>query len=917
MGVEVTFLAGGPARTGRFAFWRADGPVPGANDEIVVAVPGARGPRRRRVAARVVGVPEALPDLLDPDGDTASHRAWSAAVLTGLGLVARGRLAPGRTAGGVAAWRALPEPAEADWLRRCAAAMPPEAYAVPVAGAGRILLPSPDTLLSACWDALADTLTRTGEPHAAAEYAGIPVRSADRYAGWLDTVDRELGGRVRLVVRVLPPDEPDGPFAAVLAMRSAADPSLLVELADLWRAPAEVLARFGGDAETDVLLALRRAARVWPALAPALAGTTAESLPLSDDDLDALLGDAGEALAAADVDLLWPAELTERGPRIVGTTRRPAATGPAAFGLDDLLEFEWQGTMDGESLTGDEVAALAEAKRPLIRLRGRWVRVDRSMVARLRARRHRRIGAGEALAAALTGVLSTEDGAVDFRADPVLADLVERIASLPTDVATPPDLAATLRPYQRRGLAWLAGMAGTGLGGCLADDMGLGKTLQVIALHLHRRTLHCGPTLVCCPTSLLGNWEREIQRFAPGTPVRRFHGTARDLGDLAEDEIVLATYGVLRADGARSAASADGSAPAGRSLAARRWGLMVADEAQYAKNPLSRTAKALRSVPAVARVALTGTPVENRLTDLWSIVDWTTPGLLGTLESFRHKVAIPIERYGNADATARLAAVTRPFLLRRRKTDPGIAPELPPKTETDQLVPLTAEQVTLYEAVVRDTMAEIETAQGIARRGLVLKLLTALKQICNHPAQYLGEPGPVAGRSGKVAAVDELLDVILAEGDSVLLFSQYVAMCRLLERHLADRGVPTLLVHGGVPVRQREERVRRFQAGEVPVFLLSLKAAGTGLNLTRASHVVHVDRWWNPAVEDQATDRAYRIGQDRAVQVHRLVTENTVEDRVAKLIADKRKLADAVVGGGETWLADLSDAELADLVALT
>ncbi|MGA8114553.1 MAG: DEAD/DEAH box helicase, partial [Actinocatenispora sp.] len=452
------------------------------------------------------------------------------------------------------------------------------------------------------------------------------------------------------------------------------------------------------------------------------------------------------------------------------------------------------------------------------------------------------------------------------------------------------------------GLAWLAGMCTLGLGGCLADDMGLGKTIQIIALHLHRRSLGRGATLVACPTSLLGNWERELRRFAPDVPVRRYHGADRDLTGVADDEVVLATYGVLRRDRAR--------------LAGHRWGLVVADEAQNVKNPLSHTARALRAVPSAARVALSGTPVENRLTDLWSILDWTTPGLLGPLETFRRRVAIPIERYADADTTERLSRLVRPFLLRRRKTDPGIAPELPRKTETDRYVPLTAEQVTLYEAVVRDTMAEIRAAEGVARRGLVLKLLTALKQVCNHPAQYLGEPGPVTGRSGKLAAIDELLDVILAEGDSVLVFSQYVAMCRLLERHLADRGVGTLLVHGGVPVRQREDRVRRFQDGEVPVFLLSLKAAGTGLNLTRASHVVHFDRWWNPAVEDQATDRAYRIGQDRPVQVHRLITEHTVEDRVASLIATKRALADAVVGGGETWLTELSDADLAELVSL-
>ncbi len=287
------------------------------------------------------------------------------------------------------------------------------------------------------------------------------------------------------------------------------------------------------------------------------------------------------------------------------------------------------------------------------------------------------------------------------------------------------------------------------------------------------------------------------------------------------------------------------------------------------------------------------------------------------MESFRKDVEIPIERYANEEVTERLARVVRPFLLRRRKSDPGIAPELPAKTETDQVVPLTSEQATLYQAVVRETMAQIETAEGIARRGLVLKLLTGLKQICNHPAQFLHQPGPLAGRSGKLAALDELLDVILDEGDSVLVFSQYVQMARLIEAHLAGREIPhpaaaaARCLGGG-----RQAMVDRFQAGEVPVFLLSLKAGGTGLNLTRATHVVHYDRWWNPAVEDQASDRAYRIGQDRPVQIHRLVTEGTVEDRIAALLAAKRDLADRVVGAGEAWIGELSNEELNELVSL-
>jgi SNF2 family DNA or RNA helicase len=531
--------------------------------------------------------------------------------------------------------------------------------------------------------------------------------------------------------------------------------------------------------------------------------------------------------------------------------------------------------------------------------------LDPALLDRLRRAPRTRMRTTEVLGAVLAGAAEIDGEMVEVTAEGPLADLAAQVAALGAarePVDPPPGLAATLRPYQQRGLAWLAGMCDSGLGGCLADDMGLGKTIQIIALHLHRRDLKAGPTLVVCPASLLGTWEREIRRFAPDIPVRRFHGGGRHLADLAADEVVLVTYGVVLRDSAR--------------LAEAGWGLVVADEAQHAKNPLSRTARELRSLPAPARIALTGTPVENRLSELWAILDWTTPGLLGHLEGFTRRVAAPIEIYRDPDATKRFAALVRPFLLRRRKTDPGIAPELPRKTETDQFVPLTAEQVTLYEAMVRETMQAIETAEGIERAGLVFKLLTGLKQICNHPAQYLKQPGPLTGRSGKLAAFDELTDTILANGESMLVFTQYTQMATLLRQHLDARGIRSLFLHGGVPVRRREEMVTEFQAGAAPVFLLSLKAGGTGLTLTRATHVLHYDRWWNPAVEDQATDRAYRIGQDRPVQVHRLIAEGTLEDRIAALLEKKRDLADAVVGSGERWIAELSDDELAELVSL-
>ena len=623
-----------------------------------------------------------------------------------------------------------------------------------------------------------------------------------------------------------------------------------------------------------------------------------------------LLGEAAGRLSAAGVDVHLPKELARSlsAQAVVSAAQRPGSDLRSYFDTGSLLDFRWQLALGGETLTEAEMDQIAEATRPLVRLRDQWVLVDEALARKARQRVMQPLTAIDALGAALTGVADTDGERVPVDVNGWLADLRARIAEpdAARTIGQPAALQATLRDYQVRGLSWLDRMASLGLGGCLADDMGLGKTITLIALHLHRQTNPdtARPTLVVCPTSLLGNWQREITRFAPGVPVRRFHAAERDLDNLADNEFVLTTYGTLRIDRER--------------LADLDWGLLVADEAQHVKNPYSRTAKVLREIGSQARIALSGTPVENNLSELWALLDWTTPGLLGTLPAFRARYAKAVEGERDQQATERLSALVRPFLLRRRKSDPGIAPELPPKTETDHPVALTKEQAALYEAFVREMMTQIGGSTGIERRGLVLKLLTALKQICNHPAQYLKENGkqPLVGRSGKLELLDELLDTILAEDNAVLIFSQYVEMNRLIERHLAARGVVTQFLHGQTTARRREEMVRRFQDGEAPVFLLSLKAAGVGLNLTRAGHVIHYDRWWNPAVEEQATDRAYRIGQTQPVQVHRLITEGTVEDRIAATLKEKRDLADAVLTGGEAALTELSDAELADLVTL-
>ncbi|MEE4491677.1 DEAD/DEAH box helicase [Streptomyces sp. BE230] len=961
----AVFLPAALPREGRIAFWDPEGhplPDPGDLRGPGAAVPAAAaGPaeadgsgirtseitvvrrhgeqgdvRPSTVPALLLPVTDALPLLARARHLRSAHpatRCWGAATLHALHLVSRGRMLPGLTADDHDAWRAGPRDAEdIAHLRAVAAAMPAEGYAIPFPDRTPLQVPDPEPLIGSFLDAVADTLPRTpaaafamGAPFAAREAGHLPGARE-----WAVEVAAGLDAGVRVSLRLDlsayelfdttgADDSADGGVtdgrtppaarhagAAITQVHSLADPTYVVDAAALWDGTAGE--PFGPRARIDAVLALRRAARVWAPLERLLDQPVPDVLALTEDELQELLGAGGARLSAAGVSVHWPRELARSltAAAVVRPAPGSATDGTSFFDAEQLFSFNWQLSLGDQKLTEAEMDVLAEAHRPVVRLRDQWVVVDPALVRKARKRELGLLDPVDALAVALTGSAEVDGEQVEAVPVGALAALRARIVEDDTLIAPPPGLDATLRDYQLRGLAWLDRMTSLGLGGCLADDMGLGKTITLIALHLHRA--HPAPTLVICPASLLGNWHREINRFAPGVPVRRFHGTDRTLTD-PDSGFVLTTYGTMRSSAAE--------------LAAHSWGLVVADEAQHVKNPHSSTAKALRTIPSPARVALTGTPVENNLSELWALLDWTTPGLLGPLKAFRARHARIVENTGTAagiandEAVERLSRLVRPFLLRRKKSDPGIAPELPPKTETDHPVFLTREQATLYEATVRETMAYIEASEGIARRGLIMKLLASLKQICNHPAQYLKEePTRLAGRSGKLALLDELLDTILAEDGSVLIFTQYVTMARLLSAHLTSRAIPSQLLHGGTPVPERERMVDRFQSGEVPVFLLSLKAAGTGLNLTRAAHVIHYDRWWNPAVEEQATDRAYRIGQTQPVQVHRLIAEGTVEDRIGEMLLAKRALADAVLGTGESALTELSDRDLADLVSL-
>jgi superfamily II DNA or RNA helicase len=729
------------------------------------------------------------------------------------------------------------------------------------------------------------------------------------------------------------PGDLPGPEAwqVEFSLQSADDPSLMLPAADVWTGTGYgwlvgALAQDTGHPEEELLAGLGTAARLFPALDGALREAAPAQVALDTAGALEFLRETGPLLSGAGFGVLMPdwARKARLGLRL---TTRSSSSGtsssgrPSQLGLQDLVSFRYDLALGDDVLTAEELAELAERKVPLVRVRGQWVELDdRHLKAALRFLEGKQ--SGTMTAAEVLGTALGTDGRLgdlplaEVDADGWLGDLLsgqadERLAS----VDTPDGFRGTLRPYQERGLAWLSFLGRLGIGAVLADDMGLGKTVQLLAVLWAERVGHgdhaVGPTLLICPMSLVGNWQREAERFTPELAVHVHHGADRLAGAelaaaMAGADLVITTYQTAVRDLA--------------ALSAVSWSRLVCDEAQAIKNHLSRQAKAVRSLPGAARIALTGTPVENQLSELWSIMEFANPGMLGTEKAFRERYAVPIERYGSEEEARELRRITQPFVLRRLKTDKSIISDLPDKQEMKVWCNLTQEQASLYAATVTDMLSRINGASDdITRRGLVLATMAKLKQVCNHPAHLLGDGSRLPGRSGKLARLEELCEEIAAEGDKALCFTQYAEFGRMLQPYLSARiGCPVLFLHGGTSKKQRDALVARFQEADEPVlFLLSLKAGGTGLNLTAANHVIHVDRWWNPAVEDQATDRAFRIGQRRDVQVRKFVCVGTLEERIDAMIEQKKALAEQIVGTGEGWLTELSTAALRELLTLS
>ena len=760
---------------------------------------------------------------------------------------------------------------------------------------------------------------------------------ASTISEWQRPIRVPVGAPFRLCFRLEEPEERtdesseakdgQGAWHVRYLLQDVGDPSLLIPAGQAWSvegSEALPLKRRGFNVREYLFLSLGQASGICPRIEASLQNAAPEGYELDVTGAHEFLTDKAAVLEQTGFGVMLPAWWTRKGTKLRLTARAHAKSPTMQGGglsLGELVQFEWQVALGKEKLTLQELTALADLKAPLVKVRGQWVQMSAEEIqAALHFWKEKSSGsatAREIIQMALGGhVAGRVPGAIDFQgvtATGWVGSLLKQLEgrSAFEELPAPQKFQGSLRPYQVRGYSWLCFLRDWGLGACLADDMGLGKTVQALALiERDRQSNGEGPVLLICPMSVVGNWHKEATRFTPDLPVMVHHGLGRRKGDSFRQEaarhaLVISSYALLQRDF--------------ETLKEVAWAGVILDEAQNVKNPETKQARAAQGLQAGYRIALTGTPVENNVGDLWSIMEFLNPGFLGTQTDFKRQFFVPIQANRDPEAAKRLKRVTGPFILRRLKTDKSIISDLPDKMEMKVYCTLTKEQASLYAAVVKDASEALESAEGIQRKGVVLATLSKLKQVCNHPAHLLGDNSAIVGRSGKLARLTEMLEEVLEVGDRALIFSQFSEMGEILRRHLQETfGREVLFLHGGVPKLQRDRMVERFQreGGGPQLFILSLKAGGTGLNLTSANHVFHFDRWWNPAVENQATDRAFRIGQTRNVQVHKFLCVGTLEEKIDEMIERKKEVAAGVVGTGEAWLTELSTAELKEIFEL-
>jgi SNF2 family DNA or RNA helicase len=662
---------------------------------------------------------------------------------------------------------------------------------------------------------------------------------------------------------------------------------------------------------------LNYALRYMPELETLFEDEDKLSLVLNLNEVYKLIAQTAYYLQKAQIEVVLPEELTNIIiPRASINARVKASrssdlmdifntVSSSAISLDDILDFSYEVALGDEKLSLEEFNKLInESNDGLIEHNGKYILVDKTegkkLYEQIANANHKKMTRLELIHASMSGQLQN----YDFNYDDAYANVIKDFAK-PVEVTEPKDLLGDLRPYQMTGLRWLWTNVSKGFGCCMADDMGLGKTIQVISLilKLKEEKKLKNPVLVICPTTLMGNWMKELQMFAPSLKVATYHGLDRKL-DLKND-VILTTYAIMRIDV--------------EEMKKNQWGMIVVDEAQTIKNPDTAQTIAIKALKSDIKIAMTGTPVENRLTELWSIFDFINKGYLGSLKEFQKSYAIPIERFKEKSRASKLKLSVSPFVLRRLKTDKSVISDLPEKMVLNDYCYLAKSQAILYEKTLNEMMEKISGFTGVNRRGNIFKLITALKQICNHPYQFIKSGGTSKDLSGKAEKCVDLVQSIIDNNEKTLIFTQYKEMGDLLTRIISEEcGTEPSFFHGSLTVPQRENLIEDFQTNlDRKVMILSLKAGGTGLNLTSATNVIHYDLWWNPAVEEQATDRTYRIGQDRNVMVHRLITLGTFEEKIDEMLKSKKELADLAVYEGEKIITELSDDEIYEIFSLT